>query len=322
MIALDCDCWIITDGAAGNRRQALALAEALDRRARLIDVSLRPPWKWLSPHWLAGAPSALRPALSPPWPALVIGCGRAGAVALDALPKQSLGGPLRIQILNPRCPPQRFDRVIAPAHDALEGDNVHSLIGSLHSITPAWLAAAREQSPQWAQSPGPRTLLLIGGRRRQVGFGAAALRELMAILEHWQSRDEGSLWISLSRRTPVAWRTAIERHLPKLGQVQLWRDTGDGENPYRSWIAWADRIVVTPDSVNMLSEACATSKPVLTHAPRGVGGRLGELHRSLRDSGRLRPLRLDYQPWNYAPLQECARIADEIAATLIEARLR
>ena len=35
-------------------------------------------------------------------------------------------------------------------------------------------------------------------------------------------------------------------------------------------------IVVTPDSVNMLSEACATGVPVYTHAPLGVAGRLAE----------------------------------------------
>ncbi|MGA7437540.1 MAG: nucleoside-diphosphate sugar epimerase, partial [Luteibacter sp.] len=39
-------CWVITDGAAGNRRQALALAEALTPSIRELVVELRAPWAW------------------------------------------------------------------------------------------------------------------------------------------------------------------------------------------------------------------------------------------------------------------------------------
>ena len=41
-------------------------------------------------------------------------------------------------------------------------------------------------------------------------------------------------------------------------------------NPYAGLLGWADRLVVTPDSVNMISEACATGKPVYTFAPRPI----------------------------------------------------
>src|SRR3546814_947431 len=52
-----------------------------------------------------------------------------------------------------------------------------------------------------------------------------------------------------------------------------WRDDGDGPNPYPGLLAWADRIVCSADSVNMVSEACATRAPVFVFEPGRVTGR-------------------------------------------------
>jgi hypothetical protein len=296
--------WLLTDGAAGNLRQAETLAGWLGADATRIDVRVALPWRWLAPTY-AGAPlTAIEPPLQAPWPELVIGCGRRGAAVLDALPTRQHGGPLRVQILDPRCAAARFDAVIVPEHDYLRGHNVLTLTGSLNPIDEQWLADRRARSSLPLDCPSPRTLLLVGGPRRGTGFGLSELADALRILQHWQARDGGCLWIALSRRTPPAWRKRIASFLPRLGSHRLWRDSDDGPNPYPHWLACADRIVVTPDSVNMLSEACATGTPVLTHAPRGVRGRLGELHRALRDSGRLRPLKLTWQAWTYPPLRE------------------
>ena len=37
---------------------------------------------------------------------------------------------------------------------------------------------------------------------------------------------------------------------------------GAGKNPYFAMLGWADAILVTADSVSMLSDACTTGKPV------------------------------------------------------------
>ncbi|HJR73832.1 MAG TPA: nucleoside-diphosphate sugar epimerase, partial [Luteimonas sp.] len=48
--------WAISDGHAGNRRQALALAEAL-RGGPVEEHALRTraPWRWLAPRRWPGA---------------------------------------------------------------------------------------------------------------------------------------------------------------------------------------------------------------------------------------------------------------------------
>jgi mitochondrial fission protein ELM1 len=52
-------CFAISDGAAGNERQAVALADAMGLQARRFRLALAPPWSWLAPRLVLGAWSAL-----------------------------------------------------------------------------------------------------------------------------------------------------------------------------------------------------------------------------------------------------------------------
>src|SRR5436309_11436958 len=67
--------WVLHDGKPGMRSQALGLAEASGLPFVEKRLEIRLPWAWLPPQlWLA--PLAAAPSLAPPWPDLVIGCGR------------------------------------------------------------------------------------------------------------------------------------------------------------------------------------------------------------------------------------------------------
>jgi mitochondrial fission protein ELM1 len=76
-------------------------------------------------------------------------------------------------------------------------------------------------------------------------------------------------------------------------------------------LGWADRLVVTPDSVNMLSEACATGCAVETFAPAPLPAKLECFHRALRDAGLLHDLG-DAPPARQPPLRETAAVAARI----------
>ncbi|HJT99539.1 MAG TPA: ELM1/GtrOC1 family putative glycosyltransferase, partial [Rhodanobacteraceae bacterium] len=100
----------------------------------------------------------------------------------------------------------------------------------------------------------------------------------------------------------------------------FWAGAADGDNPYAGFLGWADRIVVTPDSVNMISEACATGKPVYTFAPRPIEGKLAAFHRELRASGHLRGLD-DTDAARLPPaLAETAEIAELVRARWLARR--
>ncbi|MBN7832149.1 mitochondrial fission ELM1 family protein, partial [Stenotrophomonas maltophilia] len=96
----------------------------------------------------------------------------------------------------------------------------------------------------------------------------------------------------------------------------IWGDGGDGTNPYGGLLGWANRVVVSPDSVNLLSEACATRMPVMVALADTAQGRLARFQQQLRERGRLQPHWLDWQYDRIEPLRETARVAAEVKQRL------
>ena len=306
------ECWVITDQAAGNQRQALALAEQMGMPVRHLVLSLRAPWSWLSPRLTLGGrlalPASQRAAFAPPWPALAIGCGRSAALLTRLLRRLSDAYCHTVQVLDPRIAPSHWDTVIAPKHDGLTGPHVLNPLGSLNPVDDTWLADGREASPALGHLPRPRVGVLLGGPRTGLRIDADYARQLLAHLLARRQREGGSLLVLTSRRTPAAvaelMRTAL-RGIPGL----FWTDPDDGNNPYPGVLGWADRLVVTPDSVNMLSEACAVGCAVHTFAPGNLPAKLARFHQSLREAGLLHDID-DDAPAQQAPLRETAAIAE------------
>src|SRR3954464_15747059 len=102
----DLACWVVSDGAAGNERQALAFAAALGVVPRIVRARVSQPWEMLAPRLVAGARWAIRDAgggaLAQPWPDIAIGCGRRAALVTRALRAWSNGRTFTVQILDPR----------------------------------------------------------------------------------------------------------------------------------------------------------------------------------------------------------------------------
>ncbi len=305
----------IHDGRAGNARQALALAHALDSRPSELTLQPRAPWRWLAPRRLPGAEAALGPAFrtacSAP-PAVAIGCGRQAALATRLLRAR---GAKAVQILDPRIASRHWDIVVAPVHDGLQGANVIATLGSLHPVNDDYLLCAIAAFPSLAALPTPHSVLLVGGPTRHAPLDDAGFGALLQRLAAQARAEGGSFSAVASRRTPLAWRDAlagVDPHLPGL----RWRDTGDGANPYAGLLACADRIVCTPDSVNMLSEAAATRAPLYVWSPQALQGRPRAFLDALLESARARALDDALAPFVVEPLRETARVAQDIRSRL------
>ena len=302
---------VLTDGAAGNERQAVALAGAMGLEPRIDRIALRAPWSWLAPHLRLGAwhalPAPLRQAIDGDPPRIVIGCGRAAALATAVLRART--GAFAIQVLDPRAALDAWDLVIAPAHDGLAGENVITTIGALNAVTPARLAAAALEHAELSELPAPRTAVLVGGSTAAVAIDAAYIAGLLHALARWREREGGSFLVTTSQRTPSGVAETLRATAGPHDRV--YSGGGDGSNPYLGFLAHADRIVVTPDSVNLVSEACATGKPVYCLVREPVRGKLAAFHRALRDSGRVRALEPEPGEWTPVPLRETEAVAAE-----------
>lgn len=307
--------WVLTDGHAGNQRQASALSQALGRAATDWTLHPRAPWRWLAPRRLIGAERAFGPdfvsALSAR-PRLAIGCGRQAALATRLLRGE---GCAAVQILDPRIDPAHWDLVIAPEHDGLRGGNVITLLGSLNPVDDLWLAGARKAFPAFGALPGPRTALLLGGPSAHAAFDQAAFDTLAVQLQALLEREGGSLLATTSRRTPVEIRARLRERLARLPRVS-WYEPGEGTNPYPGLLGWADRIVCTADSVNMLSEAAATCAPVFAFGVERVDGRPRRFIDSLLSLGRVRVFDQSLLAYPVVPLRETMRVAQEVRQRL------
>lgn len=307
--------WALTDGHAGNVRQAHALADALAEPFRAWTLQPRVPWRWLAPRRLPAAHGAFgddfaRACGTPP--ALAIGCGRQAALATRLLRER---GARAVQILDPRVDPRHWDLVVAPEHDGLKGANVIPVVGSLHPVDDLWLAAARHGFADYGNLPGPRTALLLGGNSAHARLDAGSVEALLDRLAALVQDEGGSVLATTSRRTPADVRARLRtqfRHAPGV----VWTGEDDTPNPYAGLLAWADRIVCTADSVNMLSEAAATLAPVFVAGIDRVGGRPRRFVDGLLRSRRIRPVGADMAPYPVTPLRETARVAAEVRARL------
>ena len=306
----------MSDGHAGNVRQAQALVHALGLTAER-DIVLQPGWlaQRLAPRRWPGSHRAFGPAFASALqaaPRLAVGCGRQAALATRLLREH---GALAVQILDPRIRPRHWDLVVAPEHDGLQGDNVIPLLGSLHPVDDAWLAQAHAHFAAFAQLPAPRTAVLVGGASRHARLDAAALSILLSQLEGALARDGGSLLLTASRRTDPGLFDALRAFASRWPGI-CWLSPADGENPYPGLLAHADRIVCTADSVNMISEACATRAPVFVLDPGSVGGRPRRFLDALLARGRIQPVDAALKSFPAEPLRETARVAAEVRRRL------
>jgi mitochondrial fission protein ELM1 len=253
--------WFMTTGEAGFRSQARGLAERLAPDPRELVVGLRFPWNRL-PVALTPDPFALldpardRPA--PPWPDLLISCGRRTVALAMAIRRASAGRTLAVHVQDPLTRPDGFDLVIAMQHDAVAGPNVLKVVTALHGVTPAKLAeAGGVWRDQLGVGPGPLAGVLIGG---PTGGKAFPTGEFIAALTQLRVDQGVRLAIAPSRRTPPGLVAAVTAAFEGDPGVFIWDRQSD--NPYLGILAVADRLVVTSDSVSMISEALAAGHPV------------------------------------------------------------
>ena len=294
----------MTDGKPGMENQCLGLAEALGVTPEVKRVAPRPPWRWLPPHaWFS--PLNAVDGVAPPWPELLIATGRqtvAPALAIKARNRATFA----VQIQDPVAGRARFDLIAVPEHDNLTGANVIATLGALHRVTPQVLAAAAPRfEPMLQALPRPLVAVLLGGANKQYRLSEARARTLAEGL----ARLPGGLAITPSRRTGEDAMRIIRAALGAKPAV-IW--DGTGENPYFGFLAHADAIVVTGDSVSMVSEACATGKPVYVFDLEGGSRKFERFHRTLRDRGITRPFDGTLAAWRYPPLDDTARVADEV----------
>jgi uncharacterized protein len=218
---------------------------------------------------LRGLVRSGREQIQPPWPDVVISAGRRSAPVAVYI-KQRHPSVKLVQLMHPNMPLQHFDMLLLPSHDTpLEHPAVITTLGAPHSLSDEILFTARARVPLNPDlCPRPWTLLALGGNTSSGAFTLADVDQM--VQQCSPLTQSGTVFLTGSRRTPPVLLVSAEEQLRKrypLLHVELYRPEQQEENPYPAWLAQVERIIVTADSVSMVSEAAFTGKAVYVFMP-------------------------------------------------------
>ena len=157
--------------------------------------------------------------------------------------------------------------------------------------------------------PRPLITVLVGGSNRVYSLSPKTVADFVCKLAGFIEVIGGTLLVTPSRRTGETNVAALQAGLQGC-RAEIW--DGTGGNPYFGYLAHADQIIVTSDSVSMVSEACATGKPVYVFDLPGGSVKFRKFHQMLRKEGITRPFTGEPCDWCYAPFDDTAYVAAEI----------
>jgi mitochondrial fission protein ELM1 len=258
--------WVLASPRAGDASQVLALAEAIGWPFEIKRLTFKPLNILLAPPFVtsdAGLDRARSSALAAPWPDLVLASGRENEPVARWIKRQSGGRTQIVQVGRPWGPLAAYDLVVTtPQYRLPARPNVLENAVPLHRVTPERLeAAAGRWEERLARLPRPLIAVLVGGNSGPYALTRRSGQRLATAARAMAAELGGSLLVTTSSRSPRAAARALEEGLAGPHLLYRWRK-GDPDNPYFAFLALADEIIVTADSMSMVSEALATGKRV------------------------------------------------------------
>ena len=262
--------WSLMDDRRGSVGQAKGVLEALDASVfdvcekNIVYTKFAGLPNWLRGRSLLGLSAESKKLITAPYPDYVLSISRRTVPVARYIKKKSPQTKI-IQLMHPgKTGLTDFDLVIVPEHDKNKQrcENIRYIVGCPHRVTSAYLASARAQwQEKFAALPQPLTAVIIGGSIKGKPFPVEDVKDLCARIRQLKEKIGGSLLITTSRRTGPEAENIIKKELADFPQYPYFWGS-EGENPYAGFLACADNIVITADSVSMCCEATGTGKPI------------------------------------------------------------
>lgn len=268
--------WVVSDGT-NSCVQSWAIARNITSEKNIIE------------HDRLSAHSAKKG-----FPDLAIGVGNGVTDTLEGIKEVSQGKTKTAVILDPLKDHETFDFIILPSYEPyhIEGENVIHSTGLANYVNKKFLQTKLKEYKKSTRYKflredktlkPPYTTILIGGRHTG---GNISEEDGLKIAEHINnivSEKGGSALITTSARTEFATTRKIFENItvPHFAYDYKLRET---ENPYNAFLALADEIIVTGDSVRMMCEACSSGKKVRIFTPEELGFQYEPLIEELLDN--------------------------------------
>jgi mitochondrial fission protein ELM1 len=255
--------WVLESERVGENTQLEALADELGWDYQIKQVHHRSG----IPYFLLGS-SLLgidkeMSEITGPWPDLVISASAKNEPVCRWIRDNADKVVRLIHLGRPWASIKHFDLVIAtPQYRLPEKQNVQLNTVPMHY--PLDSERISHQLSVWQDKlvdlPKPYIALMVGGHSGPYSFDKSAAHRLVKQANQMAESHGGSLLVSTSSRTPKHVADYLEKHLSVPNYFHRWGLSD--ENPYYAFLTLVESVIVTGDSVSMLSEACAMLKPV------------------------------------------------------------
>ena len=302
---------LLTEGMHGMISQVEGMAKALNVEYSHKIVRLSFPWNLVPPKLTPISQIVLKDKIyitNNEMPDLIISCGRKSVIPSIFL-KRKNSKIFTIHIQDPKVGFKNFDAIIAPEHDNLKGDNIYNSKGAIHYITEVEINEAKQYLVDKIKSEKIVSLIL-GGPNKYYSFQSDQIIHIFNQIKSIFVSNGYKVIIIPSMRTP---KEIIDLSIREMGSCGYVVNKVD-KQAYLSAYALADYVVVTCDSISMISEAATSGKPIfVAHMkPKKDNYRFRRFFELFKQMGITRDLGKKVETWTYKKHNEAQRIALEI----------
>ena len=305
---------ILTDGKIGDLVQCRGVAARIADSSNIVEKVIAPDWWHSLPFPFIGVQkSDLRgqpdSPFNDPLPDLILASGRRTIPYLRTFKakRSSNKKPMMVFLKDPRSGRGVADLVWAPVHDRLNGTDVITTHTSPHGLTSEALASAgKSAAHRFADFQGKTTGVILGGDSGSVKWSDKTADDFANVVRSLP--DDETILVTPSRRTPDCLKKAIQNI---ADHRTLWYWDGSGDNPYFEILTHCNRLVVTGDSHNMVSECLATEKPVYVHQPPGLSKKLQKFLQAMETLNAIKSAG-DWDPFDPIKIDATLEISEAI----------
>ncbi len=247
---------LLTQGMHGMISQVEGLAKALNLNYKHQEIKLKKFWEFIPPFLTPPSMNVLKTQFIFD-SKVIISCGRKSVIPSIALKKKYKEKIFTIHIQDPKVSTDKFDLIICPEHDNLEGNNVINTKGAIHYLSEKEIL--KENNYLQIEKENKKVIaFILGGPNKYYTFSEKEIDFLFNKIKTIFTRDKYKLVIIPSYRTPSE---IVKKAFNSFGHDHMVIKEIN-KKAYLSALSISDYIVVTCDSTSMISEAAITGKPI------------------------------------------------------------
>ena len=249
---------LLTEGMHGMISQVEGLAKALDIDFTHHKVELNHLWKFIPPNLSPVSQNVFKKIDHDDFD-VIISCGRKSVIPSIHLKNTANKKVFNIHIQDPKVDLNNFDFIVAPEHDAIQGQNVISTKGAIHYLTENEISENKDYLNSFIKKDERKIwTLILGGPTKYYDYSTKNMKHIFTSLYKLLKKHDFQLVVIPSMRTPI---NTIHYAREFFGDNHTIIIDVD-KKAYLSALALSENIIVTCDSSSMISEAALTGKPI------------------------------------------------------------